>query len=155
VSQEQAFQLQIAPQWEQQVNRAPIVAAVRSTLHAEAPRDNANLTLVIVDDVEMARLNSEYREEEGTTDVLTFPYEDDGVDEDMAGYLGDVIICYEQAARQAADEGHSTDEELLLLAVHGTLHLLGYDDETPEEKQKMWSRQSAIMQELGIGHISP
>jgi probable rRNA maturation factor len=73
----------------------------------------------------------------------------------MEGYLGDIIICYPQAARQAEEEGHPTQDELDLLAVHGTLHLLGYNDETPEDQKVMWSRQEAVMRRLGLGIVAP
>ncbi|MGH2544918.1 MAG: rRNA maturation RNase YbeY [Ardenticatenaceae bacterium] len=152
---EPTVHLQSDPQWEQQVDQARIVAAVRHTLRAEEIPQQSELSLVIIGDAEIARLNAAYRQESGATDVLTFPYEHDGADEEMANYLGDVIIGYEQAARQAEEEGHAVEEELLLLAVHGALHLLGYDDETAEEKERMWARQRAIMEELGLGGVAP
>ncbi len=148
------IQLQIAPPWDQQVEQEPLLDAVQQALQAEGITE-ATLSLVIVGDDEMARLHETFSGEPGTTDVLTFPYEDDGVDEEMEGYLGDVIVCYEQAARQSVEEGHPVQAELMLLAVHGTLHLLGYDDQSDEERSHMWERQRHILEGLGLGHVAP
>ena len=71
------------------------------------------------------------------------------------GLLGDVIIGYEQAARQAAELGHSTQEELTLIVLHGFLHLLGHDDEEPSARHVMWQRQSALLEAVGLAHIAP
>jgi probable rRNA maturation factor len=73
----------------------------------------------------------------------------------QANYLGDIIISLPYAARQAAAAGHKTESELQLLAVHGTLHLLGYDHAIPEEKAAMWDAQTAALTQLGLGHINP
>ncbi len=151
MNEQNPIQLQVDPRWEQQVDAQRLGDAVRHALQGES----AELSLVIVGDEEMARLHGAYRDDPTTTDVLTFPYEDDGVDEEMAGYLGDVIVCFEQAARQAEEEGHAVGEELVLLAVHGTLHLLGYDDESPDEKAEMWARQREVMEEIGLAQIAP
>ena len=70
-------------------------------------------------------------------------------------YLGDIIIALPYAARQAAAAGHAAEAELQLLAVHGTLHLLGYDHASPEEKAAMWSAQTAVLTQLGLSHIIP
>ncbi len=63
-------------------------------------------------------------------------------------YLGDVVISFPTAERQAAAVGHSVAEELCLLTVHGVLHLLGYDHASPEEEADMWARQSQILASL-------
>jgi probable rRNA maturation factor len=156
MSDQNSLQVQIDPRWEQQVDVSALLRAIRVAFEVEDVPPAAELSLVLVGDDEMSRLHEAYRSEPGTTDVLAFPYDGEsmGEVEEMLGYLGDIIICYEQAARQAAQEGHSTGEELVLLAVHGTLHLLGYDDEVPEEKSRMWRQQQAIMERLGLSHIA-
>jgi probable rRNA maturation factor len=150
--------LQIDARWERQVDTARLERAVSTTLESEGFASQPSLSIVIVGDEEMTRLHEAYRHEEGTTDVLSFPYDSETPDPDneMAGYLGDIILCYPQAARQAADEGgHTTQDELDLLTVHGVLHLLGYDDETPAEQAQMWAHQARVMAKLALGHVAP
>lgn len=101
------------------------------------------LTVVLADDAELARLNRQFRGAEGATDVLSFAFDDQvpGADEEMAGYLGDVVISVERARMQAAALGRSLEGELATLAAHGTLHLLGYDHAEEEERRIMWQLQ--------------
>ncbi|HEX8682881.1 MAG TPA: rRNA maturation RNase YbeY [Ardenticatenaceae bacterium] len=146
--------IQIEPQYEPRVDAARLERAARAVFEAEGLAGDPALSLVIVGDEEMTRLHEAYRDEPGTTDVLAFNYEDEAEDEEMAGYLGDVIVCYPQAERQRT-EGTEVQDELDLLAAHGTLHLLGYDDETPEEKARMWQQQQLVMERLGLGHVAP
>ncbi|MBA2389741.1 MAG: rRNA maturation RNase YbeY [Geodermatophilaceae bacterium] len=155
MNEQENIQVQIEPRWEQQVDAAALQRAIAAVFQAERVPGEAHLSLVIVGDEEMTRLHEAFRADPGTTDVLTFPYEDEGGDEEMAAYLGDIIVCYEQAARQAEEEGHTPQEEMALLAVHGALHLLGYDDEAPEGRAQMWARQRAVMEEIGLGRIAP
>ncbi|MFN8564627.1 MAG: rRNA maturation RNase YbeY [Anaerolineae bacterium] len=65
-------------------------------------------------------------------------------------YLGDLVIAYPYAAAQAQREGHALDDSLALLVVHGTLHLLGYDHDTPEHRAHMWAAQELALLALGI-----
>jgi probable rRNA maturation factor len=69
---------------------------------------------------------------------------------DGASYLGDVVISYPTAVEQAMAYGHSTDQELQVLVIHGVLHLLGYDHEQPKQREEMWRLQSAALAGLGI-----
>lgn len=147
-------QLQIDPSWKQQVEPERIRRAVRAVIDAEGARDDAEVSIVIVDDDEMTRMHAAYRDERGTTDVLSFPFEAPAVAEESA-YLGDVVICYPQAKRQAEEEGHAPHDELDLLTVHGMLHLLGYADETEEDRAVMWTRQAEILRRLGLDDIAP
>jgi probable rRNA maturation factor len=71
------------------------------------------------------------------------------------GHLGDVTIAFPVAQTQAQAAGHSSIAELTLLAVHGTLHLLGFDHNTSAAKERMWTAQHQIMTELGLEHIQP
>lgn len=150
-------ELQIDARWARQVDPERLRRAVRTTLDVEGIGGEPGLTIVIVGDEEMTQLHEAYRNEPGTTDVLSFPYDQSTLDAtgEMAGYLGDIIICYPQAARQAEEEGHSTQSELDLLAVHGILHLLGYDDETPDGRLLMWVRQERVLRRLGLSGIAP
>lgn len=106
------------------------------------------LSIAIVDIAEMAELNAGYRDKEGPTDVLSFPCDDPcavvGPDEPVT--LGDVVIAPEIAERQAADFGHTVEEELNLLLVHGVLHLLGYDHEAEEDAEVMQARERLLLE---------
>ena len=118
------------------------------------------VVLVITGDESVQALNRDYRGIDAPTDVLSFAAQEDGAGEpdlalpaDLAAelerHLGDVIIAYPYAARQAERFGNSVGAELRLLAIHGTLHLLGYDHATPEEEEAMWAEQEAILSPLG------
>ena len=92
-------------------------------LQSIAPaRARGRVTVAIVSDSRVQRLNRRYRRREKPTDVLSFPSED-------PGYLGDIVIASGVARRQAWEAGHSVQAELRILALHGLLHLLGYDHE--------------------------
>lgn len=101
------------------------------------------LTVVLTGDGELADLNRRFRDSDGPTDVLAFEAESDFPEEvdEMAGYLGDVIVSLERAREQAAAAGKSFESEVALLVAHGTLHLLGYDHGTDEEQAVMWALQ--------------
>jgi len=111
---------------------------------------------------EIKRLNSDFRNVDSVTDVLSFPANDLScpisktgitcdmeVDDGMV-FLGDIIICYERACEQAEDYGHSLKRELCFLALHGTLHLLGYDHIKPEDETVMTARQEEVLSRFGI-----
>ncbi|HET6498614.1 MAG TPA: rRNA maturation RNase YbeY [Coriobacteriia bacterium] len=106
----------------------------------------AELSLAVVGEEEMAALNERYRMVEGATDVLAFPCDDPcPVPGDEPVTLGDVVIAPEVAERQAAELGHTVEEELNLLLVHGILHLLGYDHETDDDARVMQERQDSLL----------
>ncbi len=116
---------------------------------------DGELSLVIGDDELLQQLNQAYRGIDAPTDVLSFAAreESEGAEPfvtspEMLNYLGDVIISFPTAQRQAAAAGHSVGEELSLLAVHGVLHLLGYDHASPEEEAAMWQLQAEILASL-------
>jgi probable rRNA maturation factor len=98
--------------------------------------------VVIVNNAEIAELNRQFRGKEGATDVLSFPLDPIG------GVLGSVVISIEKAEEGAKKYGHSVEEELKLLLIHGILHLLGYDHET--DNGEMRERERAIIEELGL-----
>lgn len=102
------------------------------------------LAVVFVDDVTMSRLNKKYRDRNGSTDVLAFSMQE-GEDARFAtNTLGDVIVCVDRAREQADELGHPLKKELLILVLHGLLHLLGYDHE------EMLDRVSGMEEELGV-----
>lgn len=106
-----------------------------------------DLTLVLTGDKKIKELNKKFRQIDSPTDVLSFPTEGS---ENGTRYLGDVIISVPRARDQAKEAGHPLNEELVLLAVHGVLHLLGYDHSDEAGKADMWKAQRAILRDLGI-----
>ncbi|MEP6761870.1 MAG: rRNA maturation RNase YbeY, partial [Sporichthyaceae bacterium] len=105
----------------------------------------ADLSLLLVDSDAMAALHVQWMDEAGPTDVLSFPMDElrPGTDdrEPEPGLLGDVVICPQVAAEQAAQNGHPAEQELHLLCTHGILHLLGYDHAEPDEEKQMFDLQ--------------
>lgn len=121
--------------------------AVVTTLTHEGISPPATLSLVLSDDAHLQQLNHQFRQQDKSTDILSFAAPEMP---EATAYLGDIIISVPFAERHAKMDGHSLIEELQLLAVHGTLHLLGYDDIEPEEKRKMWAVQTAVLQTLNL-----
>lgn len=130
--------------------------AVQSTLRNQQV-ENAELALLLTNDDRVHALNQQFLGIDKPTDVLSFG---SGGEVLAAGagempYLGDIAIAVPYAAAQAQAAGHSLLAELQLLAVHGTLHLLGYDHHNAEEKAAMWAVQQTILEELGLAGVAP
>lgn len=140
--------VEVAEPYLAEVDAADLTRTLIHALQVEG-RPEAELTLVISDDQEVTALNRQYRGVEGPTDVLSFPAQDPTPGfvsaPEMASYLGDIVIALPFTQRQAAELGRPLRDELRLLAVHGLLHLLGYDHAEPEEEAAMWARQDAIL----------
>ncbi len=95
-------------------------------------------------------LNRQFRNIDRVTDVLTFPAWEGEDPLSGDGYLGDIMICYERASEQAIEYGHSLRRELAFLAVHGVLHLLGYDHMNEEDEKVMFGKQEEVLSDCGI-----
>ncbi|MBT1161345.1 MULTISPECIES: rRNA maturation RNase YbeY [Bifidobacterium] len=108
----------------------------------------SDLTILFVDPEPIAELHERWMNLEGPTDVMSFPMDElrpgDGKTV-MEGVLGDLVICPWVAAQQAASAGHSTLEEMMLLTIHGILHLLGYDHVGPEQERQMFGLQRQLL----------
>lgn len=115
---------------------------------AAIERKNDGATIVFVSDRAMSQLNRRWRGKRGTTDVLSFPAEQDEFEKLEGLRLGDVVISVEQAARQAAAHGLEFDEEVAQLILHGLLHLCGYDHET--DAGEMNRLELRLRRRLGI-----
>lgn len=112
---------------------------------------SGGVTVVITSDEEVAALNRQFRAVDAPTDVLSFPADAPPVDEgDEVPYLGDLVIAYPYAAAQALREQHDLMHSLSLLVIHGTLHLLGYDHDSPAHRAEMWTAQDRVLNALGI-----
>ncbi|MFQ5881462.1 MAG: rRNA maturation RNase YbeY [Candidatus Methylomirabilales bacterium] len=107
-------------------------------------RPSGEVSVLLVDNHAIRLLNKAYRNHDRPTDVLAFPQQE-GLPAPHRHLLGDVVISVETAARQANEHGHSLDQELALLLIHGILHLLGYDDTTPPARRRMWAKQAQLL----------
>lgn len=119
--------------------------------------NQAQLNLVIVADEEMAQLHEQYTGVAGTTDVLTFDLAEDRSTL-TSGYVptaieSDIILCLDEAKRQAEHRGHEARHEVLLYAIHALMHLLGEDDHDEEDYQRMHAREDALLKQMGIGPL--
>ena len=131
-----------------------VKTAVITTLQQQTIAPPAAVTVVLTDDATVRQLNRDYRATDAPTDVLSFPAGDAMPGMEML-YLGDIIISVPFALQQAVNSGHQTIAELQLLAVHGTLHLLGHDHGDADEKERMWAAQTAVLTTLNLPHINP
>ncbi|MBM7716300.1 putative rRNA maturation factor [Bacillus thermophilus] len=120
-------------------------------------KDDGEVSVIFVSNEAIRELNHSYRGKNEPTDVLSFPMEELGEGEMEIAYahgtprmLGDIVISIDKAREQAHEYGHSLERELGFLAVHGFLHLLGYDHMTPEEEQKMFQKQEEILKSYGL-----
>ncbi len=123
--------------------------AALATLAEQNPDEDVNLSIVIADDQQLNKLNLEFRGIDSSTDVLSF-FEGELDPENGQYYLGDVVISFPQAEKQAMAAGHNTASELELLVIHGVLHLLGFDHATDIEKEEMWQIQKNLLGKLGV-----
>ena len=112
--------------------------------------DEAVFNVIIVDNDYIHKLNKEYRNIDRETDVITFALEDDKTFNPDIRILGDVYISIDKAKSQSEEYGHSLLRELSFLAVHGMLHLLGYDHMEKEDEIVMFKLQEEILDEMGI-----
>jgi probable rRNA maturation factor len=137
------------------VDQATLGELIRQALNNEDIATPLSLALLITNDETVRRLNLEYRGQDSVTDVLAF-----GMDQadtrfvsplSLPPHLGDIVVSYPRALAQAEELGHSVEQELNRLVVHGVLHLVGYDDRSDEERQAMWARQEAILREFEEG----
>lgn len=112
---------------------------------------SGRISVTLVDDEEIHGINRDYRNVDRPTDVISFPSEEgESIASIPDGFLGDIIISIPRAEAQAEEYGHSFKRELSFLAVHGTLHLLGYDHMTEEEAAEMFGLQEDILKEMGV-----
>lgn len=131
------------------VEEAEIAALARHVLDDLRVHPQAELSVLLVDEAAMTALHRQWMDEDGPTDVLSFPMDElrpgrEGEDP-QPGLLGDVVLCPTVARRQAAEAGHTVHEEMLLLTTHGILHLLGYDHAEPAEEREMFALQRRLL----------
>lgn len=143
-------EVQVAPDLVEAVSAEHLRSLVETTLRREGR--SGEVTLVLTDDEGIQALNRDFLGVDAPTDVLSFSAQEDSgpfvAAPEVGGYLGDIIVSYHRAVAQAQEHDHPIQQELNLLVVHGTLHLLGYDHADGEEKAIMWARQEAILHDL-------
>jgi rRNA maturation RNase YbeY len=125
---------------------------------ASERKSQAQMTLLFGGDEQIRDLNNRYRDFDAVTDVLSFPAQEttEGFVQAPTAldYIGDVMISVPQAGRQAEEADHSLEQELRLLVAHGTLHLLGYDHATAEDREVMWAMQEELLVQGDDGSAS-
>jgi probable rRNA maturation factor len=143
--------IEIANESGVEVDSDAIQSVARHALDEMGVNPLAELSILLVEAEYMAELNHRWMDGDGPTDVLAFPLDEASFDHgpgENGGeptLLGDIVLCPEVAGRQAASAGHSTSDEVALLTVHGTLHLLGYDHAEPEEEREMFGLQDRLL----------
>jgi probable rRNA maturation factor len=111
---------------------------------------HARVTLAFVDNATIHRLNRQFLQHDEPTDVLSFPMSEPGARE----LQGDVVIGVEVAESQAAERGHEVITELALYAIHGLLHLCGYDDHTENDRRQMRQKERHYLKALGFPDVT-
>lgn len=134
----------IAEPFQSLLHSFPFESVVQAALAQQGIYKQVELSIVIDDDDYLRQLNSDFRGIDASTDVLSFPSSEFEPDSN-AEYIGDIIISFPTALRQAENSGHPVNNEITLLITHGVLHLLGHDHATPAEKARMWKAQSEIL----------
>ena len=152
-------------QSEREVDIGRFVTLARDVLGAQGVREDVEVSLLFVDEPTIAELRERFLGEEGPTDVLAFPIDDEpdlggrspdeggtgpggglpSDESDIPTLLGDVVVCPTVAARNATDHGVSFDDEVALLVVHGLLHLLGMDHGEDAEAETMERRERELL----------
>lgn len=127
-------------------------ATIGEVLKVEKITENAEVSLSIVDRDDIHKLNKDYRDVDRETDVLSFPLDEEGYDNEGNPIilLGDIVICLDVAEDQANDFGHSLEREMMYLICHSTLHLLGYDHIEEDDKKEMRAKEKEVMKNLGV-----
>ena len=131
--------VQVAPRYAGVMRAAALRSAARAALDAARAQPGISLAIVVTGHVALRRLNRDFAGVDAPTDVLSFESGEPGE------YLGEVIISAPRARAQAKRGGHPFIDEMRLLVIHGVLHLLGYDHDTPDRKQRMWAAQAKAL----------
>jgi len=144
--------IEIANESGTEVDTDSVLGAARYALDQMGVNPLAELSVLLVDVDYMTELNHRWMGGDGPTDVLAFPMDEGSIDhgpqEGNGGapaLLGDIVLCPDVAAKQAAAAGHSASHELHLLTIHGVLHILGYDHAEPEEEREMFGLQAQLL----------
>jgi probable rRNA maturation factor len=133
------------------IQRILVFAGEKEKINPEA-----EISINFVDNQEIQGINRNYRQKDAPTDVISFAMEEEGEGEieiigtELPVMLGDIVISVDKAKEQAKEFNHSLERELGFLALHGFLHLLGYDHMNAEDETKMFSKQEELLNEFGL-----
>lgn len=142
---------EIINETKEQIEELEYVEMVLNTAIEKEKVGQVSFNVIIVDNEYIHKLNKEYRKIDRPTDVITFALEDyEDIKYEDFRLLGDIYISLDKAKSQAIEYGHSFKREICFLAVHGFLHLLGYDHMEKEEEKIMFGKQELILNEAGI-----
>ncbi|HET6261799.1 MAG TPA: rRNA maturation RNase YbeY [Chloroflexia bacterium] len=147
--------VQVEPQFEDKVDADALHRLAMHVLKSEGAPTPLEVGVVVTTDDEVHALNRQYLGHDYQTDVISFGMAAEGSEEfitpeERPRYLGDVVVSYDRAAEQAPEYGHDAAREVATLLVHGLLHLLGYDDTTDADREKMHDRQEAVILDFGF-----
>jgi probable rRNA maturation factor len=144
--------IDISNEYDYPVDEARLRDAAMQVLQQHDYAEDAELTIVLTNNEQVQGLNAQFRGVNTPTDVLSFPSNltDEDVPEGEVLYLGDILIAHPYALAQAEQEGHDAMDSISLLVVHGVLHLLGFDHDTPEHRAEMWEAQTEALNVLNI-----
>lgn len=144
-------QIEVINETNEDVEELKVLPGLLEYAVKEEKLSNVVFNVILVDNEYIHTLNRDYRKVDRPTDVITFALEDNGSMETEYGrILGDIYISLDQAKVQSTEYGHSLKRELCFLAIHGFLHLLGYDHMEKEEEKIMFERQELILNGYGI-----
>jgi probable rRNA maturation factor len=139
------YRIQIADRQDSvQCDETVLRRVLEEVLRQEGDLEKVDLSVALVGDEETCEVNASFLDREGVTDVIAFPYE--GGEDHLEG---EIVLNADEAVRQARRAEHEPWDELLLYAVHGMLHLLGYEDSTPELRNRMNERAAQLLQATG------
>lgn len=141
---ERRHRISLANETETPVDAEQFELAIRWAL-ADSPYDEAIVSIAIVDDETIHELNRQFLAHDYPTDVLSFTLEDE-----PPRLEGEIIVSVDTARENAAEAGWAADDELLLYVIHGTLHLAGYLDKSPEDYKEMREAEAAVLDRLGV-----
>ncbi len=134
-----------------EINETSDMKKVLKIAIKEEELNDVEFNVILVDNNYIHELNKNYRKIDRETDVITFALEDnEEVNEEEHRLLGDIYISVDKAKSQALEYGHSFKREICFLAVHGFLHLLGYDHMNKHDEEIMFSKQELILNEANI-----
>ena len=143
--------IDVSIQTDAEVSEVEIQKIVRQIL-TDHQWIRGEISIAVVDDPTIHRLNQQYLEHDYETDVLSFVLDQD---DDQKLLNGEVIVSSDTALRIAQEEGVSAKDELLLYIIHGTLHLAGFDDKDPDRRKLMREAEAKYTQQFGMQYSSP
>lgn len=143
-----AHKIEIADQQSHPVDSEPLISVVNSILN-DHQIQRSEISIAIVDDPTIRQLNKQYLDHDYETDVLSFVL---GHDDETGELEGQLIVSTDTAARLAEEVGGTMEQELLLYVVHGTLHLVGYNDKDPSDACEMRDAEKRYLESFGLTH---